>query len=125
MITLLIILKFSLALICNNAACHVMSSVVFVLGEKPDLKKAFKHLLPISTEWKSIGIFLDLPSNSLNRIAAEEQGVNSCLQAMLSEWLKKVDPHPSWAQLIEAVEPFDAAKAAELRTLYEPVYSNT
>ena len=91
-------------------------SILSFVGEKPDLKTVFKQLLPISTEWKSIGLFLDLPPNSLKRIATEEQGINGCLQAMLDEWLKQVDPHPSWAQLIQAVELLNPTKAEELRS---------
>ncbi len=37
---------------------------------------------------------------------------------MLSEWLKQVDPRPTWAALAEAVEPVDQAKAQQMKTRY-------
>ena len=42
--------------------------------------------------------------------------MNSRLRAMLTEWLKQVNPPPTWSQLAGAVEPFDKAKAEEMKT---------
>ena len=84
-------------------------------GEKPKLSKAFKKLLPVSGGWRNIGTLLELPSGVLDGIAADEADMNSRLRAMLTEWLKQVNPPPNWAQLADAVEPFDKAKAEELR----------
>ena len=39
--------------------------------------------------------------------------MNSCLRAMLTEWLKQVNPRPNWAQLADAVESFNEANLAE------------
>ena len=37
---------------------------------------------------------------------------------MLSEWLKQVDPPPTWKDITEAVETVDANKAQEMRTRF-------
>ena len=34
---------------------------------------------------------------------------------MLSEWLKKIDPPPTWEALADAVETVDPIKAKEIR----------
>jgi hypothetical protein len=34
---------------------------------------------------------------------------------MLSEWLKQIDPPPTWTALAEAVEVIDESKAQRLR----------
>ena len=34
---------------------------------------------------------------------------------MLSEWLKQVNPLPTWEDLADTVEMFDPSKAAEMR----------
>ena len=72
-------------------------------------------MLPISSKWKSIGTLLDLPCGTLDGIEADESDIDSGLRAMLREWLKQVNPSPTWTQLADAVEPFDKAKAEELR----------
>ena len=86
-----------------------------MVGERPKLRKVFKKLLPVSREWRNIGTLLELPSGILDGIAADEADMNSRLRAMLTEWLKQVSPPPTWTQLADAVEPFDKAKAEELR----------
>ena len=34
---------------------------------------------------------------------------------MLSEWLKRIKPPPTWTALVEAVEAIDKSKAQRLR----------
>ena len=88
-------------------------------GNKPELKVAFKELIPVSAEWKTIGILLGLPDHVLDKIKSDEDSVNDRLLKMLSEWLKQtVDHHLSWAALADAVEAINPSKAAEIRELY-------
>ena len=58
---------------------------------------------------------LGLEKHVLNKIKADEEGVRNCLHEMLSEWLKHVDPSPTWAALADAVETVDEYKAQEIR----------
>lgn len=51
----------------------------------------------------------------MDRIKKDEEGVRDCLYAMLSEWLKQVDPLPTWTNLVDAVEEVDSSKAKEIR----------
>ena len=37
---------------------------------------------------------------------------------MLSEWLKMIDPPPTWTALAEAMEMIDESKAEKLREHY-------
>jgi hypothetical protein len=37
---------------------------------------------------------------------------------MLKEWLKMIDPPPSWEQLVDALKVIDECKAEELRRKY-------
>lgn len=48
-------------------------------------------------------------------IKANEASVRDCLEEMISEWLKRVDPPPTWAALADAVETLDEVKAREIR----------
>ena len=67
-------------------------------------------------DWKTIGTLLEIKKSILDKIRADEDGVRDCLQEMLSEWLKQVDPPPTWAALADAVETVDELKAQEIRT---------
>ena len=90
-----------------------------ILGGKPNLADAFRQLLPISKEWKNIGALLTFSSDDLGRLEHDEPDTNSCLRAMLSEWLKQVNPSPTWTQLVHAVEPLDPSKAKELQNCFK------
>ena len=86
-----------------------------LLDEKPELRDAFKKLLPLATSWKTIGTLLGLKSHVLERIRSDESSTMDCLQAVMSEWLKRVKPPPTWKELIDAIEAIDEQKAQELR----------
>jgi hypothetical protein len=89
-----------------------------VVQERPKLKDVFKELLPLSADWTTIGTLLDLPQGLLQKIETNKGRADDRLREMLSEWLKQVDPRPTWASLTEAVEPVDQAKAQEIKTRY-------
>ena len=86
--------------------------------EKPKLKDALKELLPLAAEWRTIGALLGLQPHTLARVRADEDGVRNRLQEMLSEWLKQIDPAPTWALLAEAVEAVSEHTAQEIRTRF-------
>ena len=92
--------------------------VLLTADKMPKLRDAFKDLLSLAHEWMTIGILLGVPKHILERIKADEDGARNRLQAMLSEWLKQVDPEPTWASLVEAVENVDQQRAQEIRTRF-------
>ena len=86
-----------------------------LLDDKPKLRDAVKKLLPLSKDWKTIGVLLGVEKHILDKVKRDEEGVTDCLQEMLSEWLNQVDPPPTWKDLVEAVEAMNPAKAEEIR----------
>ena len=84
-------------------------------GEPPKLRDVFRKLLPLASQWKTIGVLLDIPKHVLSKIQSDEEGVNDRLHEMLSEWLKQVDPPPTWKDLADAVDVVDQQKAKEIR----------
>ena len=84
-------------------------------GGRPELKDAFKKLLPLAPHWKTIGTLLGVSNPILDKIRSNEEGANDRLREMLSEWLKQIDPPPSWTALADAVEAVDSSKAVEIR----------
>ena len=85
-----------------------------IIDAKPELKDVFKKLLPLAHEWKSIGILVRVKHNILENIKREEHGVRDCLSNMLSEWLKMVEPSPTWEEIVDAVKQVDASAAKEI-----------
>ena len=56
------------------------------------------------TEWKNIGIELNLLITDLNEITINGGGnVGNCFTEMLTLWLKQVDPPPTWSAMISAL----------------------
>ena len=89
--------------------------LLLCIDDKPKLKVVFKKLLPLAKDWMTIGGLLGVERYILSNIKTDEEGVQDCLHAMLSEWLKQVDPPPTWKELVDAVEVVDLSKAKELR----------
>jgi hypothetical protein len=75
----------------------------------------FEKLLPLATHWKTIGTLLGVAKPVLDKIKSDEEGANDRLQEMLSEWLKQIDPPPTWTTLAAAVEKVNSSKAMEIR----------
>ena len=65
----------------------------------------------------TIGTLLGVPAHVLDNIRGEGERVDERLREMLSEWLKQIDPPPTWTSLAEAVETVDESKAQRLREL--------
>ena len=84
-------------------------------GGRPKLKDVFKKLLPLATHWNTIGALLGVSKPTLDKIMSDNKCANDCLQEMLFEWLKQIDPPPSWAALADAVEMFNQSKAMKIR----------
>ena len=68
---------------------------------------------------------MGIPTHVLNKIKSEEERVEDYLRETLSEWLKQIDPPPTWTVLAEAVEVIDEpkAKTLRLRCLDPPEYA--
>ena len=87
-------------------------------GDVPKLNQAFDETLDIAAEWKTIGIFLEVPKQTLDIIKFNEVRANDCLMEMLSTWLKMVHPRPSWNILVNAVKRVDPQKAEQISVKY-------
>lgn len=75
--------------------------------------------LSVAAEWQNIGTLLKVPVGTLRKIKHDERGsANSCLREMLTEWLKRTAPSPTWTELADAVEQFNQSKAEEIRTKF-------
>ena len=69
-----------------------------------DLKKVLNSLWEARAKWIDIGIQLDMKVQSLEAINHDHNEVGSCLRVMLTDWLKQVDPPPTWEALVDAMK---------------------
>ena len=88
----------------------------------PDnLNDVRKELWDISVKWYDIGLELRLRTGVLENIRYQNQDAPTCLREMLLQWLKKVDPPPTWEGVACALESRTVGEprlAEQLRTKY-------
>ena len=82
------------------------------------LPSAYKVIFSLASEWKNVGLFLELDIGVLDNIEHDYKKASDCLREMLRAWLKQVNPPPSWQVLTDAIEPFDPATAEKIYTTY-------
>ena len=59
----------------------------------------------VSSIWEDIGLCLGLSTGSLDIIRNDNPSDSKrCFREMIKLWFKRVDPSPSWAAIIEAVD---------------------
>ena len=75
-----------------------------------------QDLAPVASDWEDIGVYLRIDDGTLSRIKADEQRVRGQLREMLRAWLRRVDPQPTWTDLIDAVNYIDESVADSIRS---------
>ena len=69
-----------------------------------DLPFLHRELHQVSHKWYSLGVQLQIPVGTLKRIELENRQITKCLLEMLTVWLQRTNPSPTWNILIEALE---------------------
>ena len=87
-------------------------------GDDSKLQDMIKELLPVASNWKILGGLMGVQKHVLDKIDQDKNGVYNKLQEMLSEWLKQIDPPPTWTLIADALSYLDAARAERIRRLY-------
>ena len=78
-----------------------------------------RELMDLASDWNIIGVLLEMPDGTLDTIQCDHpNNARQCLLAMLKEWLKIIDPPPSWERMAGAVEQINQKKAHDLREKY-------
>ena len=72
-------------------------------------------LLPLASDWKTVGVLLKAQECDLAAIEHNEKKANDCLRTLISWWLKQVDPSPTWKALADALEILDTQIALKIR----------
>ena len=82
------------------------------------LPPALKLVSSLSSEWKTLGVYLLVDDGKLNEIEADYKKSSDCIREMLSEWLKSDTPCPTWKMLAKEVEYIDPTIAEKIQNLY-------
>ena len=91
-------------------ACSVhwlTDSQKFPLGQLSvaDLKVVRSTLWEARASWRDIGIELNLIVTDLDVIKGDCDGIiDKCFTEMLTQWLKQVDPPPTWSAVVTALK---------------------
>ena len=79
-----------------------------------DLTDVLNEVESIAAKWNVFGTKLGISHGSRETIEKDKKGVQECLLALLTAWLKKNyncrrHGNPSWRKLAEAVQSLDGA----------------
>jgi hypothetical protein len=93
--------------------------------EPPRINTLLKELSSrVSPKWEEIGTFLRLESGLLDSIKENNpDDYKACFRMILKEWLKRIDPPPSWVAIIKAVK--DTGHRPLARILRDKYLPNT
>lgn len=69
-----------------------------------DLKVVLERVYDARRKWKEIGIALYIDIDDLEVIRLNSRDANSWFMDMLAQWLRRVQPLPSWDAMIKALK---------------------
>ena len=73
-----------------------------ITRSRPSRKNLYEALLPVSDDWKSLGVLLDCDYPTLQDFEKRKQKDRTCLLEMVDLLLRKIDM--SWELVVEAVK---------------------
>jgi len=87
---------------------HLLVHVVIYLPERlsvDDLGDVQRKIFAVKTEWYNLGLELGLRPPTLDSICNKHSGDPSqCFRQVLQEWLKGVNPPPTWQAMVNALK---------------------
>ena len=86
-------------------------------SSEPTLPNVLRELIDQDSEWQNIGVLLNIPSARLKLIKNYYNRTRDCLREMILEWLK-MNPPPTWQQLVEAMAPINQKTAESIHSKY-------
>ena len=69
-----------------------------------DLRKVQRVTWEARAKWYNIGLELEINPGTLDVIQGNNRDIDDCFRAMLTSWLKMVQPKPTLAALAEALQ---------------------
>ena len=69
-----------------------------------DLQRVRTVTWDARAKWFDIGLALSIPAGTLDAVSVDKHDCGKCYTEMLTNWLKGVDPQPSWSALSDALK---------------------
>ncbi len=69
-----------------------------------NLKRVRTLLYTVRAKWYDIGVELEIHSGTLESIKRQYSDPKDCLNEMIKEWLKSINPRPTWKALADALK---------------------
>ena len=86
---------------------------------KGSLWVVLNELLEIKEKWREFGLGLNLRSNQLEAIGSTSSHPLECLYKVVSEWLNRSDPLPTWDALVAVLRTQLVGEKELADTLHE------
>ena len=86
-----------------------------------DLRKVRNTIWDARSQWYNVGIELDISVDTLDAISRNKRDdCGDCFSAMLTEWLRREQPKPTWNAVADALR----SPSVNRRHLAEEIMSN-
>ena len=73
-------------------------------AECPELSVLLEELFDVKRKWYNIGLQLKVPDTKLDEIeSTSKDDIEVALRRVLQEWLKQLEPRPTWGSLVRAL----------------------
>ena len=86
----------------SSDSANVIPAIEGELSTK-DLRKVQRAAWDARAKWYNIGLELDIDPGTLDTIKGNNDNIDDRFRAMLTTWLKMVEPKPTWEALAEAL----------------------
>ncbi len=99
----------------SHIATTSLESPVYSAAKKPFTLKNILHCIrPMRANWMTIGVYLEVDMGTLKAIKADNDNVEDRLTEMITVWLDRVSPPPTWSALSAAIEEVDPKVAQQI-----------
>ena len=106
---------------------HILHTLLTVTVEMelgiPDLLDVRREVFKACPKWYDVGLELRVPVHTLDSIRIQFTDPADCLRETLKQWLKGIDPKPTWSALVDALRSDAVGEhclARELEEKYLP-----
>ena len=85
-------------------------------GRPPRLRVMMEELRPVASEWRVLGVMLELPQHTLRSIEYDSRGCDEALEKVLKLWVE-IGRNVTWESLVAALNSPILANRALARTI--------